>query len=90
MSWEEFFDGVLMGLRCDEIYRAGKSEDFESQLKKLYERKFSVAAAVSYVKCWEEINPDLDEETALSRMDEISKRYPHVKKFKTNAERNGR
>jgi hypothetical protein len=39
------------------------------------DRGFTVEDAVAYVRCIEDVNPDLDEDVALARMSEISKKY---------------
>lgn len=42
----------------------------------LFEYDFTVDDAVRYGRCWEEVSPNLEEETALRRMREIGSRYP--------------
>ena len=47
----------------------------EQCLRQCFERGFSLDDAVRYTKTTEHVSPDLDEEIALKRMSEISKRY---------------
>lgn len=55
------------------------NEDFINEIKasieRLEKRWFTIDDAVAYMKCTEELNPSLDEDVALKRMDKISSKY---------------
>lgn len=40
-----------------------------------YEKKASIQDAVAYLRCVEDINPKMDEDKAIAKMDEIMKKY---------------
>jgi len=51
----------------------------ESHAKNLLNDGWSIPDIVSYISCMEEINPDLDEDIAVSRMVAIRNKYPDNK-----------
>ena len=47
------------------------------EIAKCYQLNYAVYDVVNYMMCWEELNPDLDEDVALKRMARIRARYPN-------------
>jgi len=58
---------------CKNLLEEFNYEDFENIIKNLHHDKYSVSAARAFIKCTEEYDPELDESTALKRMDYIYK-----------------
>ena len=54
--------------------------EFPGLYRCLYMSGFTLAEAKDYIHCFEEVNPDLDEEVALKRMDKIRKQVNARKK----------
>lgn len=44
----------------------------------LHSRGFSTADAAMFVACMEEVNPGLDEDSAVACMDALARRYPEA------------
>lgn len=57
-------------------------DELLEEIKKLEDRQFSAQDAAAYLLSSEEINPDLDEDYALSKMSKISSKYPLKTKSK--------
>lgn len=70
MTKEEFSDAVLARLDIT-------SDDVDVRyIHCLLDDGFSLEDAVKYVRCWEEVTPELEESIALGRMKEIGSKYP--------------
>ena len=51
----------------------------EALTKHCYEHGFTISDAARYANCWEELNPELAEDTACARMAKIQEKYPNSK-----------
>jgi hypothetical protein len=69
---DEFVDLVLMGLS----YEESDADIIRKGIEVLGKRGFSIGDAIAFAQCWEEVDPSMDEDTALRRMAEIQKKYP--------------
>ena len=68
----EFIRGVILKVRAvDEL----GDEAVKRQAGFLFDDGYSLEDAIAYLKCTEEVNPNLDEDTALARMHEIYIKY---------------
>jgi hypothetical protein len=76
MSYMKFQDEVLLMFR-GKLDHLSPSDlvPILNQIDRMKDRGFTVEDAVAYVRCIEDVNPDLDEDVALARMSEISKKY---------------
>lgn len=67
-TYEEFVQLVL-----SKIVGITNEDDMNSisEMRHLYDRGFTVEEAVEYCSCYVEVSPDMDEETALLKMNKI-------------------
>ena len=73
MDKEEFIANVKRNL--PEIPDQRDRDLIFADIHRLYEQGWSVTDSVSYLKCFEEVNSNLDEDIALLRMALIQKKY---------------
>jgi hypothetical protein len=75
MTAEEFIAKVYFHLpQCSET---PMEKVANARLMREWHRDgWPVQDAIDYCLCMEEFSPDLDEETAIARMDKIQKRHP--------------
>lgn len=74
ISLEQFTDRVMRRLPVIEDER--DRNVIMANMYQFYDDEFTVNDAVAYLKCMEEVSPELEEEVALARMKRISDKYP--------------
>lgn len=76
MSYMDFQDKVLLKLG-EKLNHLSTSDlvPILDEIDRMKDRGFTVEDASAYVLCIEDVNPELDEDSALSRMNAISKKY---------------
>ncbi len=86
---EEAFVTVLMKLVPETEERR---DEFEREALQLCRAGWTMGDAKAYFMCAEELNPSLDEETALRRMDAIRAKYEPItyESYGSNAAWEGR
>lgn len=72
----EYVDEVKSRLFDEHRENADNYENFAYYvIRDCYNNGFSITDAARYARCWEEINPDLDEDIACARMRAIREKY---------------
>lgn len=67
---------ALVWSRIKQVPNPDDIDGLKRDIAELYDDGFSADDAYSYIRCREEINPDLAEEIALKRMKQIRSKYP--------------
>jgi len=77
ISYIDFQDQVLLKLG-DKLDHLSSSDlvPILNEIDRMKDRSFTVEDAADYVLCIEDVNPELDEDVALFRMNNIAKKYP--------------
>ena len=72
MNREEFVNKVTAAVKA-----VNKEDDevIKRQAGYLFDDRYSLEDTIAYLNCMEEVNPNLDEDTALARMHEIYIKY---------------
>ncbi len=75
MERQEYIDAGMKRIqRLDDINPADV-ESLKQSFGHCFDDKFTLTDAVRYMRCTEEVNPELSEERALARMAEIAAPY---------------
>jgi hypothetical protein len=77
MDQDQFVDEVMFGVHIPHVSVTWRvMQAFEDAAVRLHRDGFSVDDAVAYLSCMEEVDPSLDEDVALERMNSIRAKYP--------------
>lgn len=59
--------------------RVNKEEvNFTDLIRNMHRKKYTIDDAVAYCRCFEEVNPELNEDEAIARMEAIQEKYVPV------------
>jgi hypothetical protein len=78
MSWEEYLKYIEQYFVLSDKYqeiRGNLSILEDTLISDLYQNGWAVIDAARYISCLEEINPELDEALAISRMQKLVDKY---------------
>lgn len=86
MTEEEFTQAILerlpqiVDLDWDYMFPPGRaSTPLRNSVVRLYEDGFTIQDAVKFMRCFEDINPELDEDIALRKMNSLKEKYHRMR-----------